>query len=470
MADVREEWGRHGRMHLKKKLYSDLLGEPDLNIDRPHGLPISVEWRLRRMKVLVVLDDVSDEEQLEILIGSRTLDWFGRGSRIIITTRDKQVLAKRVDDNDVYKLKPLDFDDSFQLFILTAFGQNHAKMDTECHQFFSYHKYFLQFFLSKMINYTEGIPLVVKELGHFIGGKYRKTWKSECEKLTRVPLKNVHDAIGLSCNDLNRVEKEAWDFALMQMRFDHIRLLLNVDNKQLLCIDIKRHFCFPTNQLFRFDRNYSLFAALIEHGMSVFDDMHKPKRCSKRVIGFGNQTSYVESFLSTDSEDAPGIGKTTIVEGVYTRICSFNMSYSFDLSIEQRLSVFDDMHKHKPNLKRGLIGFGNQISHVESLLMSDSKDVRAIGIWGMAGMGKTTIVMEVYRRLYSEYDSCCFMANVREEWRIHGRMFLKKELYSILLRKENLNIERPHGLPYFVERRLRRMKVLVVLDDVSDEE
>jgi hypothetical protein len=31
------------------------------------------------MKFLVVLDDVSDQEQLEILI--ETLDWFGRGSR-----------------------------------------------------------------------------------------------------------------------------------------------------------------------------------------------------------------------------------------------------------------------------------------------------------------------------------------------------------------------------------------------------
>jgi F0F1-type ATP synthase beta subunit len=108
---------------------------------------------------------------------------------------------------------------------------------------------------------------------------------------------------------------------------------------------------------------------------------------------------------------------------------------------------------------------------VKSLLLADnSKDVRAIGIWGMAGIGKTTIVEEVYRRLCSEYDSCYFKANVREEWERDGRMHLKKELYSALLRKQDLNIERPHGLPYFVERRLRRMKVLVVLDNVSDEE
>jgi GTPase SAR1 family protein len=100
----------------------------------------------------------------------------------------------------------------------------------------------------------------------------------------------------------------------------------------------------------------------------------------------------------------------------------------------------------------------------------DAKDVRAIGIWGMASMGKTTIVEEIYRRLCSEYDSCYFKANVRQEWERDGRMHLNKELYSALLRKQDLNIERPHGLPYFVERRIRRMKFLVVLDDVSDQE
>jgi hypothetical protein len=94
-------------MHLKKELYSALLRKQDLNIERPHGLPYFVERRLRRMKVLVVLDNVSDEEQLEILI--ETLDWFGRGSKIIITSRDKQVFLNRVDDNYVYELEGITF-------------------------------------------------------------------------------------------------------------------------------------------------------------------------------------------------------------------------------------------------------------------------------------------------------------------------------------------------------------------------
>ncbi|XP_045787776.1 disease resistance protein RUN1-like [Trifolium pratense] len=379
MADIREEWRRHGRMYLKKKLYSALLRKEDLNIERPHGLPYVVERRLRGMKVLVVLDDVSDKEQLEILIG--TLEWFGKGSRIIITTSDKQVLSKRVDDNDVYQLKPLDFDDSFQLFISTAFGQNHPKMEYENDKL-----------LEKMVNYAQGIPLVLKELGYFIGGKDREAWKRECEKLTREPLKNGHDAIRLSCNYLNGV------------------------NEIVECREKDGQILEP-------------------HGFAQPHMLSLPREQGWKFL----------------------------------RMERFNISgYASSIFANEYVHV----HKHKSHSERLLIGLqmAIQISHVESLLMSDSKDVRAIGIWGMAGMGKTTIVEEVYRRLCSEYDSCYFKANVRKEWERHGRMHLKKELYSALLRKENLNIERPHGLPYFIERRLRHLKVLVVLDDVSDEE
>ena len=45
---------------------------------------------LSRKKVLIVLDDVTCFKQIKSLI--KTLDWFMAESRIIITTRNKQVL------------------------------------------------------------------------------------------------------------------------------------------------------------------------------------------------------------------------------------------------------------------------------------------------------------------------------------------------------------------------------------------
>ncbi|XP_031484761.1 TMV resistance protein N-like [Nymphaea colorata] len=55
-----------------------------------------IQRRFRHTRVLAILDDVDDREQLRALAGGR--DWFGEGTRIVITARDVQILeAHRVD-------------------------------------------------------------------------------------------------------------------------------------------------------------------------------------------------------------------------------------------------------------------------------------------------------------------------------------------------------------------------------------
>jgi hypothetical protein len=56
--------------------------------------------RLRNKRVIIVVDDV-DEEKLEKLAGYP--DWFGPGSRIIITTEDEAWLQKKCRKKNVYK-------------------------------------------------------------------------------------------------------------------------------------------------------------------------------------------------------------------------------------------------------------------------------------------------------------------------------------------------------------------------------
>ncbi|PWA65369.1 NBS-LRR resistance-like protein RGC597 [Artemisia annua] len=51
-----------------------------------------IKSMLGRSNVLVILDDVDHLDQLEALAGSH--NWFGGGSRIIITTRDEHLLRK----------------------------------------------------------------------------------------------------------------------------------------------------------------------------------------------------------------------------------------------------------------------------------------------------------------------------------------------------------------------------------------
>ena len=41
---------------------------------------------------------------------------------------------------------------------------------------------------------------------------------------------------------------------------------------------------------------------------------------------------------------------------------------------------------------------------MDSLLSLVSFDVQMIGIWGMAGLGKTTIAKVVYERIYTQFE------------------------------------------------------------------
>ncbi|XVF71344.1 hypothetical protein PTKIN_Ptkin12aG0029700 [Pterospermum kingtungense] len=89
LANVTEESKKHdGIISLRDKLFSVILEDESLRTGTPSIGSTFLSERLGRKRVLVVLDDVSDLEQLEILaVGP---DRFGYGSRSIITSRDKQ--------------------------------------------------------------------------------------------------------------------------------------------------------------------------------------------------------------------------------------------------------------------------------------------------------------------------------------------------------------------------------------------
>jgi len=89
LENVRETSKKHGLQHLQSNLLSETVGEHKL-ISVKQGISI-IQHRLQQQKILLILDDVDKREQLQALAGRP--DLFGLGSRVIITTRDKQLLA-----------------------------------------------------------------------------------------------------------------------------------------------------------------------------------------------------------------------------------------------------------------------------------------------------------------------------------------------------------------------------------------
>ncbi|XP_030475870.2 disease resistance protein RUN1-like [Syzygium oleosum] len=118
-----------------------------------------------------------------------------------------------------------------------------------------------------------------------------------------------------------------------------------------------------------------------------------------------------------------------------------------------------------------LVGMDDRVEAVLKLLDVDSGGMRFVLIHGMGGIGKTTLVKDVFNKLNSLFSHCCFLGNVRESSVSFGLINLQKQLLSNTLGsafQDEIN-EVDDGIKV-IARRLSNRKLFIILDDVADEE
>ena len=163
IADVREESESRRLVSLQNNILSKIFTGTKKKIsDVEEGKKI-LRNRLCNKKVLIVLDDVNDDEQLKALARK---DWFGPGSIIIVTSRDSHLLNSYWDGViDIYIPKGLNYDEALELFSLKAFKKPHPEEN--------YVDLSINF-----VSYANGLPLALRVLGSSLFGKTLDAWRS----------------------------------------------------------------------------------------------------------------------------------------------------------------------------------------------------------------------------------------------------------------------------------------------------
>ncbi|XP_039173294.1 TMV resistance protein N-like [Eucalyptus grandis] len=153
-----------GVQYLQTKLIFDILKREYEVASAFKGVRFLKEI-LRNMKVLLVLDDVERLSILKQFIGAK-LDWFGSGSRIIVTSKEKSVLQGFVDRGvaHTYDVSPMDDNRAFNFFWqYAAIGKSDELR--------SYVKIAIE-----IVKAAKGLPLLLKIFGSFLHDKGLEEW------------------------------------------------------------------------------------------------------------------------------------------------------------------------------------------------------------------------------------------------------------------------------------------------------
>ncbi|KAL3728151.1 hypothetical protein ACJRO7_032842 [Eucalyptus globulus] len=194
LEDVRS----HPPLKMQEKLLAETQGanstkgiyDTNTGIDR-------IKKGLRKKKVLIVVDNVDEKKQLENLAGS--CDWFGRGSRIIVTLRHLETIHNEdyqtQPSNYIhYSVKEMPSDQAIQLFSKYAFSS-----DTRPNNWYEFSK--------EVISSVGKLPLTLEVVGSFFA-RVKSKRENTLEDLKQAARKGVRDTLMISINKLGKIEKD----------------------------------------------------------------------------------------------------------------------------------------------------------------------------------------------------------------------------------------------------------------------
>uniref|UniRef100_A0A7N0V7U0 TIR domain-containing protein n=1 Tax=Kalanchoe fedtschenkoi TaxID=63787 RepID=A0A7N0V7U0_KALFE len=166
-------------IRLQKQLICNITRDETVSIDNVSQGKQKIKRVIGTKKILVVLDDV--EEKVEIDGMFNYPEWFVSGSKILLTTRSRDLL---INEKSISRFEVCLLDDerSIELFSRHAFEQAYPLQN--------YEKISMLF-----IKYCDGLPLALEVLASTLRSITFEKWELEFDRLQEYPLKKVHNIL-----------------------------------------------------------------------------------------------------------------------------------------------------------------------------------------------------------------------------------------------------------------------------------
>nr|QOE89129.1 DM10 [Arabidopsis thaliana]QOE89130.1 DM10 [Arabidopsis thaliana] len=292
------------KLRLQEQLLSKVLNQDGIRINHLGAIP----ERLCDQKVLIILDDVDDLQQLEAL--ANETNWFGPGSRIIVTTEDQELLEQ----HDVNKKYHVDFptrEEACKIFCTYAFRRSFAPYGFEK--------------LAERVTWLcSNLPLGLRVMGSTLRGKKEDDWEGILCRLENSLDRKIDGVLRVGYDHL--CEDDQFLYLLIAFFFnyvddDHVKAMLVEDN-----LDIKlglKTLAYKSLIQISAEGNIVMHKLLQRVGREAIQRQEPTKRrilidareiCD--VLRYGKGTSNV-SGISFDTSD---ISEVTISDDAFKRL------------------------------------------------------------------------------------------------------------------------------------------------------
>ncbi|XP_054781596.1 disease resistance protein RUN1-like isoform X2 [Prosopis cineraria] len=554
LENIKNVWVKdNGQVCLQEQLFSDISKAKHVKIlDTGMGI-IQLKKVLQNKRALVVLDDVSEVDQLITLCGG--CQWFGFGSMILFTARNEHLLAQ-FKATYFYEMKSMDESESLELFSWNAFKQSSPRNG------------FIDL-TERVITYCEGLPLVLQVLGSLLFNRTKLEWESVLKKLNSIPTGRIQEKLKIGYEYLDHSVKDiffniacfyvggekqyvtqklsGFQFPVetgISMLIERSFLKVDMNNKldmhdlsQEIGKEINLNKPKPkhTYEVFLSFRGEDtrrsfathLYAALEKAGVAVFMDSEikggenisssliqaiEGSKMSIIILSINYAgSSWCLQELEKIMECHRNVGQDVLpifyhvqpsdvrkqtgafgraLETLTTRISSNihkKLSWTRALKEAANLSGWDSHHfrtdaelidnvietvtKKLDNntylfVAQHPVGVKSRLLEIVQLLSRKSNEIMFVGIFGMGGIGKTTIAKAIYNEIGRSFEGKSFLRDIRQVWeQKNGQVYLQEQLLLDILETRRMAV---HSIELIMKERFCHKRSLIVLDDVNN--